>query len=149
MRIKSLLALAMTFVVVAALISGCERKTAEPQMGAPVTNAAPAVTPTSVGFEKLSGRWARMDGDYVLDIKSVAASGQMEAAYFNPDPIKVSRALGISEGKETKVFVELRDEGYPGCTYSLTYSAETDQLFGTYFQAAMQETFEVVFSRLK
>jgi hypothetical protein len=102
-----------------------------------------------VAFEKLKGRWARMDGDYVLDIKTVAAGGEMDAAYYNPDPIKVSRALGIVEGKDTKVFVELRDEGYPGCTYSLTYSAETDQLFGTYFQAAMQETFEVVFSRLK
>jgi hypothetical protein len=149
MRNISLLALAVTFVVTATLFIGCEQREPEAQIPATVTNSTAAVSTSSAEFEKLKGKWARMDGDYVLDIASVAASGQMEAAYFNPNPIKISRALGIVEGKDTKVFVELRDEGYPGCTYSLTYSAETDQLFGTYFQAAMQETFEVVFSRLK
>ncbi len=131
-----------------ALVTGCEQKKPEP--------AAPASTNQSLSaaagqpqFARLTGKWARTDGDYLLEIKSVEKGGQMDATYNNPNPIKVSRALGISEGKETKVFVELRDEGYPGCTYSLTYSPESDQLFGTYFQAAMQQTYEVVFSRLK
>ncbi len=149
MRNISLLAVATTSALAAALLGGCEQKKTEPQVPVTGTNSTSAVSSASAEFEKLKGKWARIDGDYVLEIKSVSSAGQMEAAYFNPNPIKVSRALGIAEGKDTKVFVELRDEGYPGCTYSLTYSAETDQLFGTYFQAAMQQTYEVVFSRLK
>ncbi len=115
----------------------------------PSTNAPLAAASTRPQLAKLQGKWARTDGDYLLEITSVGSDGKMEAAYYNPNPIKVSKALGISEAKDTKVFVELRDEGYPGCTYSLTYSPETDQLFGTYFQAAMQQSYEVVFSRLK
>jgi hypothetical protein len=45
------------------------------------------------------------------------------------------------------VFVELRDVNYPGSTYALTYDAERDQLKGIYYQAAMQQQFEVFFVR--
>ena len=45
--------------------------------------------------------------------------------------------------------IELRDVNYPGCTYTLEHNMQTDQLFGQYYQAAVQETYEVVFSRLK
>jgi hypothetical protein len=45
--------------------------------------------------------------------------------------------------------VELRDANYPGCTYNLKYDPQTDQLFGQYFQAALQETFDVTFARVK
>lgn len=151
MRNKALFCLTTISALVMAmvLLCGCNQQKPEPQIPVAPTNSPSATNTSSVKFEKLLGKWARMDGDYVLDIKTVAEGGQMDAAYYNPNPIKISRALGIDEDKATRVFVELRDEGYPGCTYTLTYSAETDQLFGTYFQAAMQETFEVVFSRLK
>jgi hypothetical protein len=43
----------------------------------------------------------------------------------------------------------LRDVNYLGSTYTLEYNPESDQLFGQYFQAALQQTFEVVFSRQK
>jgi hypothetical protein len=38
---------------------------------------------------------------------------------------------------------------YPGSTYTLEHNPQSDQLFGQYFQAAMQQTFEVVFARVK
>jgi hypothetical protein len=114
---------------------------------APATNApAAAVRPE---FTKLAGRWERPDGGYVLEIRSIDTSGKMDAGYFNPGPINVSKALALQEGAATKVFVELRDANYPGCTYSLTYDPKSDQLFGQYFQAAMQQTFDVTFGRLK
>ena len=73
----------------------------------------------------------------------------MDAGYFNPSPIKVSIARAYQEGGDIKVFIELRDENYPGCTYKLSYDAKSDQLFGQYYQASMQQTYDVAFGRLK
>ena len=109
---------------------------------------APAATPNP-GFEKLKGRWLRPDGGYVIEIRSVERSGQMAAAYFNPQPINVSKAEASQAGTTTRVFIELRDVNYPGCTYNLTYDTASDQLEGIYYQAALQQRFEVIFVRMK
>jgi hypothetical protein len=106
--------------------------------------SAPAAAP---GFAKLKGRWLRPDGGYILEIRSVAADGKMDATYNNPNPIHVARAEASQAGATLKVFVELRDVHYPGSTYNLTYAAESDQLTGIYYQAALQQQFEVVFVR--
>lgn len=97
----------------------------------------------------LKGRWRRPDGGYVIDVRDVDSTGKMDAAYFNPKPINVSKAEATREGSATKVFIELRDAGYPGCTYTLTYDPQTDQLKGVYFQASIQQNFEVIFFRIK
>ncbi len=97
----------------------------------------------------LKGRWRRPDGGYVIDIKDVEATGKVDAAHYNPNPIRVSKAESTREGGATKLFIELRDTGYPGCTYKLTYDPQTEQLRGVYFQAAIQQNFDVVFSRIK
>ena len=75
--------------------------------------------------------------------------GKMDAGYFNPRPINVSRAEASQEGTMIKVFIELRDANYPGSTYTLTYDPVRDELKGVYFQAALQQSFDVVFVRLK
>ena len=95
------------------------------------------------------GKWQRPDGGYVLEIKSVDGSGKLEVAYFNPDPINVSRAAAWRDKGTSKLVIELRDVNYPGCIYTLEHNPQSDQLFGQYFQAALQETFEVVFSRMR
>jgi len=100
-------------------------------------------------FESLNGRWRRPDGGYVIEIKDIDNGGKMVAAYFNPQPINVSRAEAALEGKTIKVFIELRDINYPGATYHLTYDFEKDQLRGVYFQPALQQSFDVVFVRMK
>lgn len=96
----------------------------------------------------LQGRWGRTDGDYVIEIRKVDPDGRVEAAYFNPRPIRVSQASAAQEGATTKVFIELRDTGYPGCTYRLGYDPQTDSLQGVYYQAAMQQQYDVIFVRL-
>jgi hypothetical protein len=93
----------------------------------------------------LKGRWLRPDGGYVLTIKSVDANGKMDAAYNNPNPIIVSKAEATWEDSEIKVFVELWGKGYPGSTYRLTYDQKSNELRGVYFQAALRQSFEVVF----
>jgi hypothetical protein len=99
-------------------------------------------------FRAIKGRWLRPDGDYVLEVKSIDADGKVQATYANPNPIHISEAKASREGSTVKLFVELRDSGYPGCTYTLTYDPQNDILRGVYFQAAMQEKFEVGFERL-
>ena len=100
-------------------------------------------------FGVLKGRWVRPDGGYVIVIKSVDPSGKMDATYFNPNPINVSKAEVSRDGVALRVFLELRGAGYPGSTYTLTYEPRSDSLTGVYFQAVMQQKFDVIFQRAK
>ena len=100
-------------------------------------------------FQPLVGRWARSDGGYVLEVRSAAADGRIDARYFNPRPINVAKAGAERQGDTLSLFIELRDVGYPGSTYALLYDAESDQLRGTYYQAATEQRFEVTFVREK
>jgi len=98
----------------------------------------------------LQGKWRRPDGGYVIDIKSVeATSGKMDAAYFNPQPIHVSKAIATQESASTRGFVELQGVNHPGSTYTLVYAPGADQLMGTYYQAALRQQFEGGFHRIK
>jgi hypothetical protein len=115
----------------------------------PTTKESVAAPGAMAQFDRLQGRWQRPDGGYLLEIREIEGSGKLVAAYFNPRPINVSRAEASQEGTTTKVFIELRDTNYPGSTYTLTYDPEDDQLKGTYFQAALQQSFEVFFVRIK
>ena len=101
------------------------------------------------GFGPLTGRWFRLDGGYVLEIKSVDAGGKMDATYLNPRPINVAKAQATRDGSTLKVFVELQAYGYPGSTYTLTYDPTGDQLCGVYYQAVLQQRFDVCFVRTK
>ncbi len=100
-------------------------------------------------FLALRGRWVRTDGGYVIEIKGVDPAGLMQAAYYNPNPIYVSRAEAARAGAAVTVFIELRGPGYPGSTYTLIHDPKSDQLKGIYHQAALQKNFEVVFIRGK
>ena len=123
---------------------------------------SPRVTPVARGnqgpvtaladdstFGRLNGRWLRPDGGYVLEIRGADGGGAIEVAYLNPRPINVARAEATREGSALKLFVELRAPGYPGSTYTLTYDPKRDQLQGAYFQAALGQTFDVFFTRIK
>jgi len=133
------------------VVTACDKQ------ATPVSEAATQATNTTAvatatpkpEYQKLVGKWERPDGGYVLELRSVNEEGVFEAGYFNPSPIRVERALAYSEGGKTKVMAILRDVNYPGCTYKLTYDPASDQLFGEYFQAAMGETYQITFGRLK
>ena len=117
---------------------------------ADISSAAnPTAATSNSEFQKLKGRWRRPDGGYIMEFKSIAPNGSMDAAYFNPRSIHVARAEASRDGDATKVFIELRDVNYPGSTYSLTYDPASDQLKGIYYQAVERQRFEVVFERIK
>jgi len=100
-------------------------------------------------FLNLIGRWIRTDGGYVIEIRNIGSDGKMDAGYYNPRPINVSMAEASWSATGTKIFIELKDAGYPGSTYTLTYEPTKDMLVGSYYQAAMQRNFDVVFARMK
>ncbi len=108
-----------------------------------------AVAQTHPDFLALKGRWARIDGGYVIEIRNVEPGGRMQAAYYNPNPINVSRAQATRQGTAVLVFIELRAPGYPGSTYRLIHDPKKDELKGIYHQATLQQDFEVVFARSK
>ena len=128
---------------------GSKSETPPPPLPPQTNAAAPSAAAISPELAKLVGKWERPDGGYIVEIKHVDASGKLDVAYFNPNPINVSRAAAWRENGTTKVVIELRDVNYPGSTYTLEHSPQSDQLFGQYFQAALQQTYEVVFARVK
>jgi hypothetical protein len=115
---------------------------------AQVRAEAPAAQPDGA-FATLPGRWVRPDGGYVINIKSVDASGKLDASYANPNPLPFSRAEATRDGNTIKLFFELRAGGYNGSTYTLTYDPASDTLKGVYFQAVAQQKFDIYFMRYK
>lgn len=114
-----------------------------------VTNQPSFVATANSVFGRLNGRWRRPDGGYIIEIRSVESSGKMDASYFNPRPIHVATAEAVQAAGTARIFIELRDVNYPGSTYTLTYDPLNDDLKGIYFQAALRQTFDVGFVRLK
>lgn len=143
------LLLTVTIIAAVAFFLLRGRQTVAQSSPPPATKESAAAPGAKGEFDRLKGRWRRPDGGYVLEIREIDASGKMVAAYFNPRPINVSQAEASQEGAATKVFIELRDTNYPGSTYTLIYDPGDDQLKGVYFQAALQQSFDVVFVRLK
>ena len=110
--------------------------------------AVPAMVFAADDFQPLMGRWQRTDGGYVIEIRNVESNGNMQAGYFNPNPIHVGRAEASTDDDRIKVEIELQDRGYPGSTYTLVYDRDRDILFGYYYQAIAKQYFEVIFSRV-
>ncbi len=98
-------------------------------------------------LKKIIGEWVRPDGGYIIRVREINLDGSADAGYFNPGEINIAEA-NVSMWKGlVKLFIKLQDKGYPGSTYTLYYYAEKDALAGFYYQAAMGQTFKVVFLR--
>jgi len=113
------------------------------------SDLASATSADKSEFQSLVGDWVRPDGGYVIKIRHVDKSGRVDAGYFNPRPINVSRAFASTETGRLNLFIKLQDKGYPGSTYTLIYNEENDTLVGIYYQAALGQSFDVVFVRKK
>ena len=64
-------------------------------------------------FDRLVGNWVRPDGGYVIEIRKIHPDGKVDAAYFNPSPIHVSRSTVSEEDGIIDLFIELQGQGYP------------------------------------
>jgi hypothetical protein len=98
-------------------------------------------------FKIFVGEWVRTDGGYIIRVRDIKPDGSVDAGYFNLGEINVEEA-NVSEWKGLgRLYIKLQDEGYPGSTYTLYYYPKKNALAGFYYQAAMDQTFEVVFLR--
>jgi len=104
---------------------------------------------TTADPQALAGQWERTDGGYRIVMEDIKPDGTIKASYFNPNSINVYQANWKLENQQLLVFIELRDTNYPGSTYTLTYNKENDLLAGIYFQAAMNQSYEIEFQRIK
>jgi len=95
----------------------------------------------------LQGSWVRTDAEYQIKLSEVQDNGIIKAQYFNPRPINVSKSEWVNAEGFLKIYVELRDENYPGSNYNLTYIPERDMLVGDYFQAVEGVTYYIEFVR--
>ena len=113
----------------------------------PAPGDSSAASTANVGLNVLKGNWVRPDGGYTIAIKSIGSDGQLEAMYFNPNPLPFSRAQAVQEGTALRVALELRAGGYGGSTYELTYDPASDRLKGSYYQAVAKQRYEIYFVR--
>ena len=97
----------------------------------------------------LVGDWIRTDAEYRITISELRDDGTLKAGYFNPKSINVGKAGWIISEGAIKIYIELRDENYPGSNYNLLYYPEKDLLAGKYFQAVEGVTYDVGFFRKK
>lgn len=106
-----------------------------------------AVSSIKPDFKVIEGEWVRPDGGYIVHVWDVKSDGSVNVGYFNPNKINISKArVSLWKGL-VKLFIKLQDKGYPGSTYTLYYYTEKDVLAGFYYQAAIGQTYEVVFIR--
>jgi len=118
------------------------------QQAAPETKGpgVPSVV-RKASLDTLKGTWVRPDGGYRIEIGAVAANGVLEATYFNPNRLPFAKAHATLAGGTLRAAFELRDGGYNGSTYDLTYDPASDQLKGIYYQAVIKQKFDVYFVR--
>lgn len=142
-------ALLAASLLVLAAVPSCKQDAPEPV--APPPAAEPAAPAKSAAVpepvQKVLGKWMRSDGGYVLEIRGADLSGVLDAGYFNPKPINISRAIWMQGPAGFQIVVELNDVGYPGATYVLSHDPKTDTLVGKYNQPAMQQSFDIEFVR--
>jgi len=118
------------------------------QDAAPAKNSeVPRAVAGPINFDALKGAWVRPDGGYTIAIKSIGPNGQIEAMYFNPNPLPFAKAQASRQGAALRASFEIRAGGYAGSTYELTYDPASDRLRGTYYQAVAKQKFDVYFVR--
>jgi len=145
-RIQLLLSLAILILASCNAPSGNNKTDSQSQSAVDTANQPNTRIPD---YNLLAGEWLRTDGGKTIRIKSVLPGGQLDAEYFNPNPIHVGKAEWLVKNNSLVIIVELQDVNYPGSLYTLEYYPAEDELAGIYYQAVDRENYEVEFVRQK
>ena len=145
-RIQLLLSLAIFILASCNAPSGNNKTDSQSQSAVDTANQLNTKIPD---YNLLAGDWLRTDGGKTIRIKSVLPGGQLDAEYFNPNPIHVGKAEWLVKNNSLVIIVELQDVNYPGSLYTLEYYPAEDELAGIYYQAVDRENYEVEFVRQK
>ena len=142
----------LLFAVIAIFVFSCneaQEKNKTPDLEDTLTKTVSPQREKIANKNILVGEWTRTDAAYQIKITEVLDDGTMKAGYFNPKSINVASALWTFTDGVLKIYMELRDENYPGSNYNLIYYPERDLLAGKYFQAVERVTYDVGFARGK
>jgi len=142
----------MLLAIIAVFVFSCKEAEEKKQETEPQNTSSETVSPQQKAIpdkNKLVGEWTRTDASYQIKITELLDDGTMKAGYFNPASISVGSAMWAFADGVLKIYIELRDENYPGSNYNLIYDPERDLLAGKYFQAVERATYEVGFTRVK
>lgn len=156
--------LVFNFLIVLLFITGCSNNTGSKKelnenmaLAVQATNkvaenkeSIPAPVLSADSLQKLlKGKWLRSDGTYTIEIFSIKDNGVMDAGYFNPNPINVSKSGWSYRNDDVVYEIILKDINYPGSKYNLIYDKKNDCLVGNYFQAVQGINYDVLFTRNK
>lgn len=139
--------MAKRFLGVCLLLSTLLLFAARPAAAQGPTPAPKGASAAGNELAMLTGAWVRPDGGYIILIKGVGNFGELQATYFNPNPLPFAKARAVLEGGVLRARFELQAGGYAGSTYDLRYDRHSDRLIGTYYQAVAKQSFEVEFAR--
>jgi len=138
-------------IVIASLIFSCGQQQEEKEKAESNSTTDPPATQQQDAANKslLVGDWTRTDAPYEIKISELLSNGTMKAGYFNPKSINVGKATWTTADGALNVYIELRDENYPGSNYTLTYIPGKGLLAGKYFQAVEGVSYDVGFVKTK
>lgn len=107
------------------------------------------VQPPKMEIRALAGNWIRTDRPHKLNLIEFAGDGTLKAEYLNPKPAHIGKASWLDDNSFLNIYLELRDEKFPGSTYTLFYIPNKDLLVGKFFHAKDGATYNVGFKREK
>jgi len=143
---------ASLLIVIVIFAFGCNEPAETTDNTVPVDTQSVVVTPEQPKVPDknlLVGDWTRTDAPYQLKILDVYDNRTLRSGYFNPKSINVATATWNTADGNLTIYIELRDENYPGSNYNLTYVHGKDLLTGKYYQAVERITYDVEFTRAK
>jgi hypothetical protein len=139
-------------IVIVIFAFGCNEPAKSTDNTVPVDTQSVAVTPEQPAppdKKLLVGDWTRTDAPYQIKILELYDNGTLRSGYFNPKSIHVAKATWKTADGNLAIYIELRDENYPGSNYNLTFIPGKDLLAGKYYQAVERVTYDVEFTRAK
>jgi len=152
MKVKNIKLYYLLLVSIAILIFSCRETKKENKTAETITTSSEATSSQQKSIPDKNivvGEWTRTDASYEIKITELLNDGTMKAGYFNPKSINVGTAMWAFADGGLKIYIELRDENYPGSNYNLIYYPDRDLLAGKYFQAVERVTYDVGFTRKK
>jgi hypothetical protein len=97
----------------------------------------------------LKGVWGRTDATGVVNISEVLDNGLLKTTFYSPKMINIEKAVWTNSSDVLRIYILLREDNYPGSSFSLNYMAEKDLLLGVYFDALTNESLTISFERIK
>jgi hypothetical protein len=96
----------------------------------------------------IKGVWGRVDAAGEIKITEVLHGGSLKSTFYNPKLIAIEKSIWTNSSGVLRVYILLREDDYPGSSFTLNYVAVRDVLVGVYYDALTQKSYPVTFERV-